>query len=82
MQQRQLFNQQVRAQSDNAHIPGCIGLIDPCAALENDPKNGDNVWVAKYRSDGIHPNSAGHAAFANGIDPSLFTNHPNPIPLS
>ncbi len=79
IQQRQLFNQQVRAQSDSAHMPGCIGFIDPCTVLENDYVRGDNVWVSQYRSDGIHPSSAGHAAFASTIDPSLFTNHPNPI---
>jgi hypothetical protein len=79
VQQRQLFNQRVRAQSDDDHLPGCIGYIDPCSVVENDPALGDNVWVPAYRSDGIHPSSAGHAAMARTINPALFTDHPNPI---
>jgi lysophospholipase L1-like esterase len=78
--QRQLFNTRVRTQSDDAHLPGCIGFWDPCTAVETDPKTGSNAWVKAYRTDGIHPNSAGHAAAAATIPPNLLETHPNPVP--
>jgi len=78
--QRQVFNNLVRTQSDEAHLPGCVGFWDPCTAVETDSKAGSDQWVAAYRTDGIHPNSAGHAAAAATIPPELVENHPNPVP--
>jgi len=79
--QRQAFNNLVRTQSDDAHLPGCVGFWDPCTVVETDWKAGSNKWVAAYRTDGIHPNSAGHAAVAGTISPELVENHPNPVPV-
>ena len=78
--QRQVFNNMVRTQSDDDHLPGCIGFWDPCTAVETDPKTGSNEWVAAYKTDGIHPNSAGHAAAAKTIPANILESHPNPVP--
>ncbi len=78
--QRQSFNNMVRTQSDDAHLPGCVGFWDPCTAVETDSKEGSNEWVKAYRTDGIHPNSAGHAAAAGTLSPKLVEDHPNPVP--
>jgi lysophospholipase L1-like esterase len=83
--QRQALNQQIKAESDNAHIPGCVGYIDANIVLETDPVAASNLWVKAYRTDGIHPNSAGHDAWAHtpAIHKQmndLFVNNPNPIP--
>ena len=78
--QRQAFNNLVRTQSDDAHLPGCVGFWDPCTIVETDWKAGSNEWVAPYRTDGIHPSSAGHVAAAGTISPELLENHPNPVP--
>lgn len=80
VQQRQALNEMMRTQS--ATIPGCIGFIDPCSALETDPKSGSNQWVVATKGDGIHPNSVGHQAYAGTILPALFIEHPNPIPVA
>jgi hypothetical protein len=79
--QRHVFNNMVRTQSDDAHLPGCVGFWDPCTAVETDPKTGNNEWVKAYRCEGIHPNSAGHAAAAATIPPALVESHPNPVPV-
>lgn len=79
--QRQAFNDMVRTQSDDAHIPGCVGFWDPCTAVETDSKAGSDQWIPAYRTDGIHPNSAGHAAAAGTIPPELVESHPNPVPV-
>ena len=83
--QRRALNEQIKAESDNAHIPGCIGYIDPNVVLEADPVASSDTWVPAYRTDGIHPNSAGHDAWAN--TPAvhqqmndLLVKNPNPIP--
>jgi hypothetical protein len=78
--QRQAFNTLVRTQSDDAHLPGCVGFWDPCTVVETDWKAGSNEWVKAYRTDGIHPNSAGHVVAAGTIPPELLENHPNPVP--
>jgi lysophospholipase L1-like esterase len=78
--QRQAFNQRVRTQSDDTHLPGCIGFWDPCTAVETDSKTGSNQWLKAYRTDGIHPNSAGHAAAAATVPIDLLAQHPNPVP--
>ena len=78
--QRQAFNELVRTQSDEAHLPGCIGFWDPCTVVETDWKAGNNQWVAAYRTDGIHPGSAGHVAAAGTISSELLEKHPNPVP--
>jgi len=78
--QRQAFNTLVRTQSDDAHLPGCIGFWDPCTAVETDSKNGNDEWVKSYRTDGIHPGSAGHVVAAGTISPELLESHPNPVP--
>ena len=78
--QRQVFNNMVRTQSDEAHLPGCVGFWGPCTAVETDWKNGNNQWVKGYRTDGIHPGSAGHVAAAATISPELLENHSNPVP--
>ena len=81
---RKAFNDQVRAQSDDAHIPGCIGFIDPDTLLEVDYINSNNVWTDGSFEDpqatAIHPNPPGHKRYAAKIAASLFTNHPNPVP--
>jgi lysophospholipase L1-like esterase len=78
--QRQVFNNMVCTQSDEAHLPGCIGFWDPCTLVETDCKAGNDQWATAYLCDGIHPNSAGHAAAAGTISPELVENHPNPVP--
>ena len=78
--QRQIFNNMVRTQSDDAHLPGCVGFWDPCQVVETDPKAGNDEWVKAYLCDGIHPNSAGHAAVAAAMPTSLVEDHPNPVP--
>ncbi len=79
--QRQAFNNLVRNQSDEAHLPGCVGFWDPCTAVETDWKAGSNKWVAAFRTDGIHPSSAGHAAAAGTIPPSCWKVIPTPVPM-
>ena len=78
--QRQAFNNLVRTQSDEVHLPGCVGFWDACPVVETDAKTGSDKWVAAYHCDGIHPNSAGHAAVAKIISPALVEDHPNPVP--
>jgi lysophospholipase L1-like esterase len=78
--QRQVFNNMVRTQSDDAHLPGCVGFWDPCTVVETDSKAGNDEWVKAFRTDGIHPNSAGHAAAAGTISPDLLEKNPNPVP--
>jgi len=72
--QRKIFNDLVRSQSDNTHIPGCVGFIDPCTLLETDSVNSNNVWAPDCGGD-IHPNSTGHQKYADTIPARLFEMH-------
>lgn len=69
---RGAFNDLVRTQSDAAHIPGCVGFIDPDKLLETDPVANNNVWAAGCGGN-VHPNSTGHQHYAETIAPTLFT---------
>jgi len=69
--QRKLFNDLVRTESDDAHIPGCVGFVDPCKLLETDPVNSNNVWSPDCGGD-VHPNSIGDEKYAECISPKLF----------
>jgi hypothetical protein len=73
--QRKAFNDRVRAESDETHLPGCVGFIDPCRLLEADPTRSNNVWAADVGGD-LHPNSTGHQHYAETISPSLFLREP------
>jgi hypothetical protein len=69
--QRKLFNDRVRKESNDVHIPGCVGFIDPCRLLEADPMNSNNVWTVGSGGD-LHPNSTGHQRYAATIPAKLF----------
>ena len=76
--QRKAFNDRVRAESDDAHLPGCVGFFDPCLRLETDPKKSNNVWAADSGGD-LHPNSVGHQHYADTLSAMPFVKAPNPI---
>jgi hypothetical protein len=76
--QRKAFNDRVRTESDDAHIPGCAGYIDPCRLLEKDSAKSNNVWIDGAGGE-LHPNSRGHQLYAEAVNKSLFVKRPNPV---
>jgi lysophospholipase L1-like esterase len=63
---REAYNAFVRTAAS-----GCDGIVDQAKAT-SDPKNPQQYLPAFNSGDGVHPNTAGHAAIGNSVNLALF----------